>query len=191
MTLASIWSQLLIISSSVSAFTQRCQSAVASEQTCEQDTYPHFSHWKAETVFELSKPQIIYWMDRPKTKQLLSRAVSCAFRTAAIPTFCHALYAQLVSYEGLINILHLGIFSNVLALINSYCSCIFRTLCRESADSLNNISVPSLSNLQVEKLLKSYLGYLWRREKKTRAVVELWIWFLPLFYFLIVSLFRI
>lgn len=145
MTLPSIWSQLLVISSSVSAFTQRCQSAVASEQTYEEDNYPHFSNWKAETVFELPKPQIIHWINGSKSKQLLSRAVSWAFRSAAIPTFCHVLYVRLISYKGLINILHLGIFSNVLALINSYYSCIFRTLC--SADSLNNVGVPILSNL--------------------------------------------
>lgn len=157
--------------SSVPAFTQRCQSAEASEQTCEEDSYPHFSHWKAETVFELPKLQIICWINRPKSKHLLSRAVSCAFRTAAIPTFCHALDVQLISYKGLINIFHLGIFSNVLALINSHYSSIFRTLC--SADSLNNISVPILSNLQVENLLKSYLGDLLRKENKSRAVVEL------------------
>lgn len=71
--------------SSVSAFTQRCQSAIASEETCEEDSYPHFSHWKAKTVFELPKAQKIHWMNRPKSKQLLSRAVSCAFKTAAIP----------------------------------------------------------------------------------------------------------
>lgn len=52
----------------VSVLVQRCQSALAPQQAWEDDRYPRFLHWEAETVLELPNSHIIHEVKKPKSK---------------------------------------------------------------------------------------------------------------------------